>query len=98
MSDRLELEKQLFELLCYLSVSARNCVDETKLYGPLRLIEAVSRIIDIMAGAGMGSESLGAIRERIEGAKYLVMTDVPAFVKMLDDVAEALAADLALRD
>lgn len=92
------LADELFDLICYLVVSARNCVEETKLYGPLRLAEAASRIIALMAQRGMSTEFLCSLRERIESSKYTVMTDVPAFVRMLDDAAAAVGAELARRD
>lgn len=92
------LADELFDLICYLVVSARNCVEEPKLYGPLRLAEAASRIVEIMAARGMATDFLRSLRERIESSKYAVMTDVPAFVRMLDDAAAAVGAELARRD
>lgn len=38
-------EDDVFELVAFLVTSARLCVDEPKLYGPLRLVDAASRLL-----------------------------------------------------
>ena len=42
-------QEQIFGLVCYMVTSACNLVNETKSYGPLRLIDAVSRLITILS-------------------------------------------------
>ncbi|GAG33178.1 unnamed protein product, partial [marine sediment metagenome] len=42
------LERGIFELLCYMIVSARNLEQETKMYGPFRLVDTASRLIEIL--------------------------------------------------
>jgi len=91
----MSVEGRLTEIMCYMAASARNCVDETKMYGPLRLVEAIGRIIDCLEEEGASSEELRAIREEIEAGKYLVMTDRDGFVKMLDEVVRRFSDVLA---
>ncbi|GAH77892.1 unnamed protein product, partial [marine sediment metagenome] len=38
MGDK--LEKEVFELICYMLISAKNLDRETKMYGPFRLVDA----------------------------------------------------------
>jgi len=52
----------------FLVVSARGCVEEPHLYGPLRLVDAASRLIDIMRREGRSSEGLDRIQRMIEEA------------------------------
>jgi hypothetical protein len=40
------MDEQLGQRL-YLLTVARGCVDEPHIYGPLRLVDAISRIVDI---------------------------------------------------
>lgn len=81
------LERGIFELLCYMIVSARNLEQETKMYGPLRLVDAASRLIEILEESGIGDEFLSQVRSMIEANKDKVMTDKEGFVAFLDDLA-----------
>jgi len=74
----------------FLIVSARGCVEEPHLYGPLRLIDAASRLIDVMRREGRSSEDLDRIQRMIEEGKHLVMYDEEAFVKLLDRLVAEL--------
>lgn len=81
------LERGIFELLCYMIVSARNLDQETKMYGPFRLVDAASRLIEILEESGIGDEFLSQVRSMIEANKYKVMTNKEGFVAFLDDLA-----------
>jgi len=80
-----------FKLLAFLITSARGCVDEPILYGPLRLVDAASRLIDIMEKEGKANEQILKLQELIEEKKDLVMYDEEAFVNFLDELSRELA-------
>ena len=84
--DKGELRSGFFNLLASLVTSARNCVEEPKLYGPFRLIDGVSRLIGILEGAGIADEFCVGIRKKIDVGKYSVMDDRDKFIKLLDDL------------
>lgn len=79
-----------FKLLAFLITSARGCVDEPHLYGPLRLIDAASRLINIMRSEGKTSKELDKLQEMIEEKKDLVMHDEKEFIKFLDELVAEL--------
>lgn len=79
-------DKEIFELICYMVVSARNLIHETKMYGPFRLIDACSRLIEILEEEGSSNEFLGRVKMEIEANKYKVMTDEEGFVAFLDNL------------
>jgi len=81
------LEKGIFELLCYMIVSARNLDQETKMYGPFRLVDAASRLVETLEKSGIADEFLSQVRSMIEANKYKVMTDKEGFLAFLDDLA-----------
>ncbi|MEW5922242.1 MAG: DUF6092 family protein [Bacillota bacterium] len=83
--------ENLGHLLCYLASSARGLLDEPAPYGPFRLIDAVSRLIKILEAEDPEDEVLVNIRTFIDNGKYLLMTDMDAFKKVLDDTVIALA-------
>lgn len=87
-----ETGQRLGQLLCYMAASARGLLDEPAAYGPFRLIDAVSRLIEILETEGPADEHLKSIRVLIEDSKYLVMSDMHAFTKMLDQAVVELAA------
>ncbi|GAI08306.1 unnamed protein product, partial [marine sediment metagenome] len=59
MEDK--LEKEIFELICYIMVSARNLDQETKMYGPFRLVDAASKLIEILEKNGIYDEFLSQV-------------------------------------
>lgn len=81
------LEKGIFDLVCYMIVSARNLDRETRMYGPFRLVDAASRLIEILEKSGICDEFLSHVRSMIEANKYKVMRDRDGFVAFLDDLA-----------
>ncbi len=85
------IEDPHFQLLAFLITSARGCVDEPLLYGPLRLIDAASRLIDIMKKENLSSEEINSLQESINKNMYLLMYDPDAFVKFLDNLSISLA-------
>jgi hypothetical protein len=48
--DKKSLEEQIFEIVSYMTVSARNLLEEPARYGPFRLVDSVSRLVDILEG------------------------------------------------
>lgn len=90
-------KNDLFELFSFLIVSARNCVKEPILYGPLRLIDGVSRLIVILEKEGLTDEFLLRMRKRIEDKKYSVITNKDEFTKFLDDLTLDFADELKKR-
>ena len=92
MEDK--LEKEIFELICYIVVSARNLDQETKMYGPFRLVDAASKLIEILEKNGIYDEFLSQVITIIEANKYKVMTDKEEFVSFLDDLVLKMVAKL----
>ncbi|MEM2910141.1 MAG: DUF6092 family protein [Nitrososphaerota archaeon] len=80
------IEDEHFKLLTFLIVSARGCVDEPQLYGPLRLIDAAERLIDLMDKMGKVNDRLREIRETIRERKFSVIREEAEFLKLLDDL------------
>jgi hypothetical protein len=75
-------------------ISARNLDQETKMYGPFRLVDAASKLIEILEKNGIYDEFLSQVRTMIEDNKYKVMTDKEEFVSFLDDLVLKMVAKL----
>jgi len=80
------LKEQMFGLVGYMLTSACNLVNETKSYGPLRLIDAASRLITVLSENAISSPSLEKIQEKIEQGKLKVMEDDSQFSSFLNDL------------
>jgi hypothetical protein len=80
------VESKAFELVCYMVTSACNLLNENKLYGPFRLIDAASRLITLLEEEGVRSKRLEEIRERIIARQYSVMEDEKVFADFLQDL------------
>jgi len=88
--DRATLERKVFDLVGYMVTSGRNLIDETPMYGPFRLVDAASRLIDILEQEGIASARLSTLRKRIDAGKYAVMGDPEEFVRYLDAVVDGV--------
>ncbi len=88
--NRGAFERRIFDLVGYMATSGRNLIDETPLYGPFRLVDAASRLIEILEQEGIGSSRLSTLRERIDAGKYSVMVDEEEFKDYLDGVVDAV--------
>ncbi|MDQ7793562.1 MAG: DUF6092 family protein [bacterium] len=82
--------ENLRQLLCYLAASARGLMSEPAEYGPLRLMEAASRLIGAMTAAGMGDPGLEQALRQIERGKEELMSGLDSFAELADAVLEAL--------
>jgi len=86
ITDKDRLRGSFFDLLAFLVTSARNCVEEPKLYGPFRLLDGASRLIEILEEADVADEFLVEVRQKIDHNKYSVMGDKDEFIKFLDNL------------
>lgn len=88
-------EDPLFDLFCYMSSSAKGLLDEPKSYGPLRLVESMERLIEIIEKNEFFQEKevYSEIKEKIKEEKHTVMTDEERFEKFLDDLVQLLAEE-----
>lgn len=89
MKGKIEEEKlgyDLLKLFCYIITSARGCVEEPKLYGPLRLLDSMERIITLLDNEGLANDFLRKERAKIEENKYLLMQDEKGFTKFLNEL------------
>jgi hypothetical protein len=87
-------DHRLFEHVLYLVASARDCLDEPLIYGPFRMIEGVSRLIEAFADDSFLDEAKG----RIDGEKYEVMGDRERFAAWLDELLRQFAAEAKRRN
>lgn len=84
----------LFVNVLYLVASARDCIDEPLIYGPFRMIEGVSRMLE----TSHGDSFLSKMKVAIDGEKYSVMGDRASFACWLDDLLRDFAAEAKRRN
>lgn len=90
----------LFELALFFVTSARNCIDEPPLYGPFRLLDAVSRLTELPKYATCLNEDpfLRESKNFVDEKKFLVTTDVEGFRQAADQLVERFAKELKKRN
>jgi hypothetical protein len=81
------LRRSLVFYLCFLASSARGLFTEPSSYGPLRLVDACSRLIDIMEREGLSSPALDRVKTIIESGKLSVTEDRQRFAELIDEIA-----------
>lgn len=89
----------LFEIAVFLASSARNCIDEPPLYGPLRLLDALSKIVDLPKHVTCLKEDpfLQEVKNLVDEKKFLVMYDAEGFKKAIDGIVEMFGKELKKR-
>jgi hypothetical protein len=89
----------LFELALFLATSARNCIDEPPLYGPFRLLDALSKLTDFPKHAGGLDDDpfLDEMKTFVDEKKFLVTTDVQGFRQASDELVAKFAKELKRR-
>ena len=85
---RITGDDYLLELVAFLATSARGCIDEPPIYGPFRLIDALSRLVDLpkYATCLRDDDFLRKIKAEVDEKKFSVMFDTEEFQNMLDSV------------
>jgi hypothetical protein len=81
-----EFEQEFFELVCFMVTSARNLIQENRLYGPLRLVDAVSRLVSVLEKLDLKSPRLAAIQVQIEEGEDTVMESEEKFTAFLENL------------
>ncbi|MBS7615623.1 hypothetical protein KEJ45_00265 [Candidatus Bathyarchaeota archaeon] len=99
MSNKSDGNDYLFEIAVFLATSARNCIDEPPLYGPFRLLDALSKIADLPKYAPCLKDDpfLQEIKAFADEKKFLVMYGAEEFKKALDEIVEMFAKELKKR-
>ena len=88
----------LFDLATYLVASARDCVDEPLIYGPLRMLVGVSRIIQVGEGDDRLRDGfLLNAQSKISNHVLNVMSDREKFKRALDELLLEFANELKRR-
>ena len=86
MTDK-ELNREIFDYILFLLTAARGCVDEPHMYGPLRLVDAASRIIGTYQRVkGVDDEFLNRLKQLIDEKKYIVMESEDEFTRFIDEL------------
>lgn len=100
MSQRMLLsEEDLYEMLSFLVTSAHLCVEEPRLYGTFRMIDAATRLIDYaLEGRQLKEDQfLRGFKEDADKGKRLMMTDEQNYVGFLEDATRTLAKEMKRR-
>jgi len=100
MPEKPPLNEFVFGLTVSLLTSARGCMDEPKVYGPLRLIEALSALTNIYDYDVLEKDEflLNAKDEIDTKLVPAVMQSEEDFKKMLDDLIRRFTIELKKRN
>jgi hypothetical protein len=95
MSDsQAALTDDLFDVVGFMVVSAHKLLDEPQHYGPFRLIDAASRLVETLEDHDVGSEALDRIREEIERGKTTCMGSEQEFRTFLEGLVDMVVGEL----
>ncbi len=91
MDGRKLLYDPYFELLSFLITSAKGLLEEPVIYGPLRLVEAARKLLDIMEEKGISSRELSELKQYIDDNINTVLYGEEEFKKFLEELVKRLA-------
>lgn len=97
--EKTDGDKYLFDLSVFLATSARGCVEEPHLYGPFRLVDALSRLAELPKYATCLKEDpfLLKMKRVVDEKKFLVVSDTETFKAFLDSLVREFAKELKRR-
>ncbi len=92
-------EDDLYDLLSFLVSSALGLINEPKLYGPQRLIDAGCRLIQIALESGQLEDEhfLREFKEEADAGKFLAVSGEEVFTQYLEDATRKLAREMKRR-
>ena len=83
----------LIDLLCFLVVGARELMNEPKIYGPMRLMEASQRLTGLAEDCGIRHELLAEVSQRIGAFPLDALPEgEEEFIRFMDDLIVLLAS------
>lgn len=94
MRNNNNLKENLLHLISFMAISARNLESETKIYGSLRLVDSVSKLIVILEKNNICNEFLSNIKAMIDSNKCSVIKDEEEFLLFLDKLILKLVEKL----
>ena len=100
MSKAKPQDNRIFELSLYMLTAARGCVGEPLIYGPLRLVEGISRLVDIYSQTeGFRPDPfLLKAKKEIDENKYQVMASEENFIAFMDKLIIEFTDELKRRN
>ncbi len=87
-----KLESRVISLICFFVVSARELMNDPKIYGPMRLIEATKHLTALAADLDLHNELLLEVSQRIEAFPLEALPEgEEEFVEFMDELIMLLA-------
>lgn len=81
------MREEWHAILAFMIASAMGCMNEPPIYGPLRLIESMEKLIGFAADNNLEQHArLLDVMHKIEDKKSLCMYDEEAFSALLQEV------------
>ncbi len=99
MSQCMLSEEDLYDMLTFLVTSAYGCVEEPRLYGTFRLIDAATKLIGFALDSEQLKEDqfLREFKADADKGKHLMSTDDEKYVRFLEDATRTLAREMKRR-
>ena len=90
----------VYDLAMFLLASARGCLDEPPHYGPLRLMQALSRLATASRQVPCinADEFLLAAKKKIDENEHVAFQSEEEFTKFLDSMIREFTVELKLRN
>lgn len=97
--EKQTLEQYVFGLALFLLTAARGCIGEPHMYGPLRLMDAVSRLADLYSKTDLLrlDEFLIQAKKKIDDNKFRVVVSEEEFAKFADGMIAEFTDELRRR-
>ncbi len=95
-SNSAQLKAQAVKLLCFMISSARGLLDEPKLYGPRRLVDAAEKLLELLEEADIYDPSWREMANHIHSGKALMHRDEDYSKEFLDSLMD-IATQLLLK-
>ena len=92
-------EDDLYDMLSFLITSAHLCVNEPRLYGTFRLVDAACRLMGFAFESGQleDNQFLHEFKADADTGKFLLFSDEERYFQFLEDATRTLAREMKRR-
>lgn len=89
--DEKQLQEDFYDLYGYMASAAKELLKDPQIYGPFRMVDALSRVISLAEKYGKADSFSSGIKEFIEQNKYSMMSDEEEFTGFLNELVMKIA-------
>lgn len=85
------LKEDVYDLYGFMASAAKELLVDPQIYGPFRMVDTISRVINLLEHHGFHDDFSQEIKDFIDANKYVMMSDEEEFADFLNRLVVIIA-------